>query len=225
MGVEGASMLAVVLVAGAYGARASTGILLPMMMTADLFAIFVYRRNVDRPALVRLLQWTVLGVLIATFTGAFIDERVFTILLFVTIVSGLILVVAGEFGARPVPPEHWAFAAFIGTIAGFATMIANAASPIVAIYLLAMGYTRDRFIGTGAWFYLIINVIKLPGHIFIWRTIDVESLALSAVGVPAIVIGVVVGRFLVRLIPQRAYRYIVVAAVVISTIRMGLSLI
>jgi len=54
------------------------------------------------------------------------------------------------------------FAAMIGMTAGVTTMLANAAGPVMTAYLLAMRLPKHEFIGTGAWYFLMINCLKVP---------------------------------------------------------------
>ena len=54
-------------------------------------------------------------------------------------------------------------------------MIGNAAVPILTIYLLYMGYEKNKFIGTAAWFFLVVNLIKLPFHIIVFRARAVDG--------------------------------------------------
>ena len=89
-------------------------------------------------------------------------------------------------------------------------MIGNAAGPIMAVYLLAMRMPKNSFIGTGAWFFLIINLLKFPFHIFVWETITWSSFKLDLLAIPAIAIGIVIGIRIVNLIPEREFRYFII---------------
>jgi uncharacterized membrane protein YfcA len=103
-------------------------------------------------------------------------------------------------------PDYWWFAALMGIAAGFTTMVGNLAGGIVTIYLLAMRLPKDQFIGTGAWFFLIINVFKFPFHLFIWHTISWPGLTLNFSMVPFIAIGFLVGVYLVGKFNDALYR-------------------
>src|SRR4029078_10404491 len=63
--------------------------------------------------------------------------------------------------AEHLPHAMW-FAALTGIAAGFTTMTANAAGPIMVVYFLAIGMPKLEFIGTGAWFFMLVNAFKVP---------------------------------------------------------------
>jgi len=113
-------------------------------------------------------------------------------------------------------PDTWWFAASMGVLGGFATMIGNVAGPIFAIYLLAMHLPKNNFIGTQAWFFLIINISKFPLHIFVWKTITWESLKLDFMLLPGIALGAFLGVFLVKKIPDKTYRAVVIIVTALS---------
>jgi uncharacterized protein len=92
------------------------------------------------------------------------------------------------------------------------------AGPIFAIYLLAMHLPKNSFIGTGAWFFLIINLIKFPLHIFVWETISRDTLKLDLILLPGIAAGAIGGIWLVKKIPDKTYRAFVIIVTAISAL-------
>ena len=92
------------------------------------------------------------------------------------------------------------------SLAGFTTMIGNLAGPVSNIYFLAMRLPKNEFIGTAAWLFFIINVFKLPFHIFVWETVSMETLVLNSVMIPAMVIGFLIGVRIVKMISNINYR-------------------
>ena len=118
---------------------------------------------------------------------------------------------------KNIPESKW-FAAVLGLMGGFATMMGNAAGPVMALYLLSMRLPKNTFIGTGAWFFFIVNVSKVPLHIWSWKTITPESFALDLMMIPAIALGAVFGIWLVRFFPERFYRVLVIATTLLSAI-------
>jgi uncharacterized membrane protein YfcA len=103
-------------------------------------------------------------------------------------------------------PTHWAFGGFIGVLAGITTMIGNLAGAFSNIYFLAMRLPKNEFIGTAAWLFLIINVVKLPFHFFVWETLSTEGLLTDLRLVPPLLIGLFVGVRLVKLLQEGFYR-------------------
>ncbi|WP_347838929.1 sulfite exporter TauE/SafE family protein [uncultured Draconibacterium sp.] len=214
VGVPGVSMLVVPTLALIFGGKASTGVLLPMLMMADIFGVGYYHRHAEWRYLWKLLPWAFIGIAIALWVGEVVNDiwfkNIIAILVFLCI--GLMLWRDRKKGQN-LFPDTWWFAASMGILGGFATMIGNVAGPIFAIYLLAMHLPKNSFIGTGAWFFLILNFSKFPLHIFVWKTINWSTLSLNLLLLPAIAIGAFTGIKLVQRISDKLYR----AAVIIVT--------
>jgi uncharacterized membrane protein YfcA len=113
-------------------------------------------------------------------------------------------------------PDNWWFAAILGLTGGFTTMIGNAAGPVMSLYLLTMHLPKNKFIGTAAWFFLIINVSKVPFHIFSWETITPQTVVVDLLGFPAILLGFFIGIKIVKIIPEKFYRYFIIASTIIA---------
>ena len=97
-------------------------------------------------------------------------------------------------------------------------MIGNAAGPVMALYLLSMRLPKNIYIGTGAWFFFIINLSKVPLHIWSWKTITAESFILDLFMIPAIATGAFFGIWLVKLLPEKAFRIIVIVTTLLSAL-------
>lgn len=219
-GMKGTGLVIVPIMAAIFGAKASTGILLPMLIIADIMAVIYYRRNAQWKFIIKLLPWTALGIVIALIVGNRINEDQFRITLTVIVILMLILMIVKDLGKKKEGriPDNRSFAIIMGIIGGFATMIGNSAGPVFTVYLLAMGMPKKEFIGTGAWFFLIINISKLPLHIVFWETITFKSLALDLATIPLIAAGILSGIWLVNIFPEKAYRYFVIAATLVSAL-------
>jgi len=112
-------------------------------------------------------------------------------------------------------PAVWA----IGLSAGAATMLANAAGPIIALYCLAVGLPKFEVVGTLAWFFFIINVFKLPFSAGL-GLIRSSTLMLNVVLVPAVMVGVFSGRWIVHRLPQRVFELLMLIFAVIAALRL-----
>jgi len=111
--------------------------------------------------------------------------------------------------------EHGAwFAPTIGVLAGFTTLVANAAGPLMAIYMLAMRLPKMDFVGTGAVFFLILNLFKVPFMVHL-GLINASTFTLNLTLAPVVIAGAWFGRKLVLKIDQRTF----------ENIALGLSLI
>ena len=217
VGVPGVSMIVVPALAFIFGAKASTGVLLPILMMADLFGVAYYRRHASWSHLIKVIPWAVVGLLLALWIGELVNNEQFkdmiAILVFLSI--GLMLWQDNRKGTNLFPDKWW-FAASLGIMGGFATMIGNVAGPVFAIYLLAMHLPKNSFIGTSAWFFMIINFTKFPLQLFVWNNISAETLMIDLVTLPAIALGAFIGFKMVKIIPENTYRGFVIVITVIS---------
>ncbi len=222
-GVKGAGLLIVPMMAAVFGAKPSTGIVLPMLIMADVMAVIYYRRSVNRRYIIKLLPWAFAGVIIGVVTGDVINEEQFRWLLGAIIIAMLILLIYNDLKKSERIPDNRFFAGIMGLAGGFATMVGNAAGPVFSIYLLSMKLPKREFIGTGAWFFFIINLSKMPFHIFSWNTITLKTLATDLLLLPLIVAGMFAGIRLVNWLSEGIYRYFVIVMTFAAAMAMLLS--
>lgn len=217
VGVPGVSMIVVPVLAIIFGGKQSTGVLLPILMIADLFGVLYYRRHAQWTYLWKIIPWAFVGIGLALWVGEVVNDEQFKniIAILVFLCIGLMLWRDRKKGQQFFPDQWW-FAAAMGVLGGFATMIGNVAGPIFAIYLLAMHLPKNSFIGTSAWFFLIVNYSKFPLHIFIWKTISWSSLSLDLITIPAIALGAFLGIQLVKILPEKVYRSAVIVITALS---------
>ena len=208
-GIKGIAVLIVTSLVIVYGARASTGILMPLLLLGDVFAITYYSRFTRWRYILRMSPWMFLGVLIGVFSGYNINEDDFRLGMAIIILGSIGLMYYWDQKKSVKVPTHWSFAGLLGLTAGFTTMIGNLAGAFTNIYFLAQKLPKNEFIGTAAWLFFIVNVFKLPFHIFVWETIQIESLKISMVLVPFVITGLYVGVKLVKIIKENAYRKLI----------------
>ena len=219
-GIKGVGLLIVPVMANIFGAKESTGIVLPMLILADIMAVYYYRRDVKWHYIKRLIPWALIGIILGVITGDIVPSEKFKWLLAVIIFGMLFILVYNDFRKSKKIPDSRPFAAGMGLAGGFATMVGNAAGPVFSIYLLAMRLPKKEFIGTGAWFFFIINLTKVPFHVIAWKTIDLSTLFADLIVLPVIALGMFAGIRVVHLFPERAYRYFVIIMVLVSAIFM-----
>jgi uncharacterized membrane protein YfcA len=219
VGVPGVSMIVVPTLAIIFGGKASTGILLPMLMMADVFGVSYYHRHAEWKYLWKMFPFAFIGIGLALWVGEVVNDEWFKNIIAILVFVCIALMLWKDRGkGRNIFPDTWWFAASMGILGGFATMIGNVAGPIFAIYLLAMHLPKNSFIGTGAWFFMIINISKFPLHIFIWKTIDWTTLKLDILLLPGIALGAFLGVWLVKKLSEKFYRTAVIAVTAISAL-------
>ncbi len=219
-GVAGAGMIAVPLLALIFGGKASTGMLLPFLIIADVFAVKHYHRHANWSHLRRLLPFAVLGVAIGTALGKIIDNQMFTWAMAAIIFASLgIMLWQEKQKDANVPTSPW-FASSIGVLGGITTMIGNLAGPVMTLYLLAMRFPKNEFIGTAAWFFMTINLIKIPFHVFVWETITVNSVLLNLSFIPAVALGAWLGIKIIATLSEKLFRNFILAMTVVAALAL-----
>ncbi len=220
-GVSGMLLLAVPIMAGAFGGIQSTGLMLLMMNFGDLMAIKVYNKHVRWDEIKKLLPPALLGLLLGGIVGKYINNQQFKMLIGCIVLLSLVFLVWQEIKGDKirVPNNIW-FVIFFGILSGFSTMIGNAAGPLFAIYLLAIRLNKQNYMGTTVWFFMILNLIKLPLQIFVWNNINWETLILTIAALPAVYFGTKIGVWIVKKLPERSFRYLVIGITAIVAVRM-----
>ncbi|MHC4489537.1 MAG: sulfite exporter TauE/SafE family protein [Planctomycetota bacterium] len=218
-GIPGLGILVVPLMAIAIPTRRSVGVLLGILILADLFAIVYHRRNARWGHVLRLLPAAFAGIVAGYFGLKVVDDE-----LLEPIIGGIVLMMLGVNYWRtrtkgkeaPVPTQWW-FAVGLGFTAGVTTMMANAAGPIMIIYLLAMKLPKIEFVGTGAWFFFVINWLKVPFSADL-ELMTAESVKLDLMMLPFIALGAVLGIFFLKRIPQKVFNAVVQILAAIAAI-------
>lgn len=219
-GIKGIGIILIVILAFVFGEKASTGILLPMLVVADILAVIYYNQHAQWKFVKRLIPWMIIGVLVGVWIGNDISEIIFKKMMAIIIIVSVLIMFYTENRKSTSIPSNRFFASGTGFLAGFATMIGNLAGPIANIYFLAMRFPKNEFIGTAAWLFFIINVFKLPFHFFIWKTVTKETLILNSVLLPAVFLGFFLGAYMVKLISNVNYRRFILIVTAIGGVVM-----
>jgi len=221
-GVPGLGILIVPLMAMLFVGKDSVGALLPMLILGDLFALAYYRRHARWEQLWRLLPWVVVGMIPGGLVLWKLDNKSF-----IPFLGGMVLVlVALELARRKFRfdrvPQAWWFVAGAGFLCGFATTVGNVAGPIMGIYLLSMGLGKKEFMGTGAWYYFIVNSLKIPIFLAI-GIINRPTLTFDLWAIPVIAVGALIGAKALPRIPQKVFDGAVIFLAAIAALRLVLA--
>lgn len=222
--LPGLTVLGVALLASVMPARESTGVLLLLLLVGDLVAIIAYKKDADFRTLRRLLPTVLVGVALGGTYLHFASDggarRVIGIVLLVMValtVRNLLRTRSGR--SQPVAEEHTnpLVRACYGTMAGFTTMVANAGGPVTSMYFLSTGFDVARFMGTTAWFFFTVNVLKLPVSIGI-GVVNTQVLLMDLPLVPVVLASAMAGHRLARHLPKRVFDPIVLALTVVGSL-------
>jgi uncharacterized membrane protein YfcA len=220
-GIPGVGILVVPLMAAVLPARSSVGVLLGILILGDLFAAGYYRRHARWRHVIRLLPITFVGIVTGYFALKVVSDEQLKPIIGV-VVLGMLAInywrdrTGGE--NAPIPTHFW-FVAVIGFLAGVTTMMANAAGPVMIIYLLAMRLPKVEFVGTGAWFFFVVNWLKVPFS----ATLDLmtaETVKLNLIMLPFIAAGAIAGILVLKRIPQKAFKVVVQVLAAAAAIKL-----
>jgi uncharacterized protein len=212
-GITGLSILSIALFTHVFpSSKQASGLILPLLIFGDFVAVFAYRKHTQWRFLWRLFPWTALGVFLGYLTMGRISDHTAKVMI------GIIILILAlmSFGRRYLPGQraesglqiHWAIAALIGMVAGFITLIANAAGPLMAIYFVAMRLPKMEYVGTAAVFFMLLNLFKVPFMVDL-GLITTTSFGFNLALAPAVVIGAFSGRWLLMRVNQDLFEKLV----------------
>ncbi|MBX2896094.1 MAG: sulfite exporter TauE/SafE family protein [Cyclobacteriaceae bacterium] len=219
-GVHGAGMLSVPLLAVVFGGQISSGVLLPMLILADVFGVWYYHRHASWQHLKILFPWAAVGIVLGTILGQYIDDSVFKVIMAGTIVVSVVIMIWLEQLSPDRLPKQKSFAIATGVAGGFTSMVGNLAGSVMSVYLLSVRLPKNAFIGTTAWFFLVVNWFKVPFHVFAWKTITWNTMLLDLLTLPAILVGAWLGIVLVRQLTDTLYRWFIIGMTLLAAFAM-----
>jgi uncharacterized membrane protein YfcA len=220
-GFSGVSLVHVLIFAHVFGARASTGIVLPMLIAGDAMAMGMVGKHANWGYIRKMMPPALAGVVLAWSFMQTMDEAAYRPLIGLIILSLAtmqILRMVRESWFSAVPHALW-FSWFMGVLVGVSTMLANAAGPVFGLFLLAIGLPKKEFVATAAGFFLWLNVAKIP---FSWNLglIRADTLMVNLLLLPMIAIGLLIGRAVLYRIPQRTFDLVILAFSAIAAVQM-----
>ena len=218
-GIGGLGMLAVVIFANLMPAREASGVVPPMLCFADVVAVLAYRQHAQWKFLWKLFPWTAVGVVAGYFALGHINDRQASVLIGVIILV-LLAVHLWRQRRRGELAEHGAwFAPTIGVLAGFTTLVANAAGPLMAIYLLAMRLPKLEYVGTGAVYFMLMNLFKVPFMLNL-GLINPTSFSLNLWLAPAVLAGALLGRKILVRINQKLFEDLALVLAALAGVKL-----
>lgn len=210
-GVPTLGIFIAAILAAVFPAKESVGLLTPMLIIGDIIAIVYYRRAVVWKHLLVMLPWVLAGIVVGYLTLDAINNRTLSLMLGTIVLLLVVLQVFKERMERAVNMQFSQSAVFTGTLgllAGFTTMVGNAAGSIMSIYLLSKGMNKTTFVGTNAFFFFIVNVVKVPFTVHL-GLITVDSITMNLWMIPAVAVGAYIGLKVLAKIPQKMFQMLI----------------
>lgn len=220
-GFPGLAIINVLLIAELFGAKNSVGIILPMLIACDVLVYPLFRKYASWK-----MVWPLVPVTLAAVVGAWLlldalNEQTARRVIGFIILFMLVLQLVREFKREFLEhlPDSRHFRWFSCLLIGISTMLANAAGPVYSIWALVHRMTKEDFLGVGARFFLLVNLFKVPflGQL---ELINRESLHLNAFLLPALISGILLGKRLIHLIPQRTFEILLYGFSGLAAIRL-----
>ncbi|PFG41508.1 hypothetical protein ATJ88_0147 [Isoptericola jiangsuensis] len=211
----GLGMVAAALTALVIPAKDSTGAVLLLLITGDLVAIWAYRKHADLRVIGRLLVPVLCGVALGAVFLVHVSDDVMRRTIGAILLALLVLNVWRD---RLRTDTRVATVGY-GGLAGFTTMVANAGGPPMSLYLLGSRFEKWRFLGTTAWFFCTVNLIKLPVAVGV-GIVRLDTVALWAVLAPVVLLGTWVGRRVIGHVDQRLFERLVTVMVAVGALNL-----
>ena len=220
-GFPGAGLVTVIIMAHLFGARESTGALLPMLICGDILSVRVFHQHARWDLIRRMLPPTAIGIILGYILMHWLPGGAFR-----PVIGWIVLTMVILQAARRWRPEWYAgvphsrsFAIAMGIATGVATMLANAAGPVMGLYFLAIDTPKFALVGTSSWFFLIVNIFKVPFSAQL-GLIHSMTLLFNLLLVPVIAVGIFSGQRLMRHIPQSLFEALLLLFATIASVRM-----
>ncbi len=223
-GFGGVGMFTILIMAWVMPAYESTGIVLPLLICGDIFAVAAFRKHAQWSHIWKMLPPALIGIVAGYLLMPRIPRTIFGPVIGWIVLMMVLLQFVRQF--RPglfehVPHTRW-FAWMMGAWSGVTTMMANAAGPVMALYLLAVNLPKYELVGTSAWFFLIVNVIKVPFS-FHLGLINGGTLVFNLALVPLVLAGIFSGRALIKIVPQKLFVQLLLLFAAVASVRLILS--
>lgn len=224
--IGGLAVIGIAIAALTMPAKESTAAILAVLIAGDLVALRFFGKHVDwsllRSLIPAVLPGLILGTLFLRVVSDDVLRRSIGVMIIVLVVLQLRLMRRRAVAAPTDSPsrvDHPVMAWIIGGAAGFTTMTANAAGSVMTVFFAAKGVEKTTFIGSFAWFFLGVNLAKVPFSIGLGLMTWADLLR-AVVVFPLVVLGGVAGRALIRRLRQEQFEVAVLLGSVVSAVAL-----
>ncbi len=223
-GMKPLTIIATYLLATSLGPRITLAVTAPILFAGDIYPIIHYRTSINFKAVWQFIPWVIAGLALGAGIGPFIDDRSFKLIIGIIILLMAVIIIAQEFNLiHYTKIQSLPATGGLGIALGFSSIIGNAAGGISSIYFLGQGTDKKAFIGSSSMLFSINNMIKLIIYILYWTIITPTTLLMSLSMIPVIVLGTLLSTLLIKFIPEKIYRFVIIASILYSGTALLLS--
>lgn len=219
-GLKGMSPIFVLLMAGAFGGKASTGIMVPLLLLGDVFGLYNYGKYIQKKYVYAFLPWVLVGVLIGVWIGKDLPEEIFKKWIAVSVLFSMVAMwVWNVYQKKEVKPNVF-FTRFMGLGAGVFTMLGNLAGVFSNLYFLMTRIPKKELIGTSTIVFFIVNMAKIPFHVLVWETISLETLRIDLMLSVFVLLGFFVGVRIIDYVSEAWFRKFLYVVTVLGALQV-----
>ena len=228
-GFGGVALLAVPLMSLVISPIQAAGIMLPIMIPMDFLSIWVYRRRWNGKMLALLIPAATVGITIGGLTASWVNDQIVRLLVGVIAVVFALHRARGIYRRRvanaanrplaPSKPPGKVWGAFWGTCAGFTSFLAHAGSPPYQVYVIPQGLNKEIYAGTSVMFFAAANAIKLIPYGMLGQ-LSVTNLSVSAALLPLVPVGVFLGVWINRRLPEKTFFGIILTSIFLVGLKL-----
>ena len=208
-GIPGLALLAIPLMAFAYPAKESVGMLLLLLIAGDIFAVLYYRKHANIRILFELFPWVAVGIVSGSFALSRLDNQAMRAVLGIVVITMLCIKIILNKVDDSLFSNNRYLTAVIGIFAGFASTIGNAAGPIMGLLLLMKHFHKNQFMGTFGWFFLTLNFAKVPVFLYL-GVIQNYAFYYALALLPLVVLGAYLGKIFLATFSQAFFDNLIV---------------
>jgi uncharacterized protein len=226
--LPGGGLLATPILAMIVSGRSIAGLMLPMLLVADVYAVRTYGKHARRDLLLPLAPSVAMGFIAGTVFYVVVGAggRVLDVVIGASIIAIVAIQLNRLIQKTPSKPVSFAVASAVGATGGFTTFVSNAAGPVLNTYLSGRDLTKEELVGTTSWFFFAVNFAKIPAYLAIgaWSKgghfFTADSLRFDALMMPALAVGMIGGKALLPRISQRVFLYVVLSLAAIAALKL-----
>lgn len=174
-------------------------IMLPLLCVMDILGLIAYRKTYDARILKLAIPAGIVGIALGALLFRVVDPRWIQGLIGIeAVIFALNFMLSkpppkpdGPVAISPVKARFWP------AMSGFTSFISHAGSPPMLQFMLPLGLEPRMFVGTMNWFFATINYAKWLPYAML-GLIDLKNAGTSAVLLPVIPVGFLLGFFVLR---------------------------